>query len=380
MKSPTDPNLKISIDKCFATPTTNPDDKLKYVFLRDGCPVDDTFRFHNFRNARVARFSIKSFRFQKSKSRSFFIHCDVTICDNFDESNFCRRNCFNNPAKKRVRRNPLGVKLDNPVVEYDSQLTCKSDYMQLTIAKKSLPSDLDTINLHLNDQTCIARENYTHVILTTNPNDCGTTKNDLLNRNREYVNRVQEIIPDQLVVRRRLVDIPFKCTYQIRPMKTGLSIRFNLPVVRASSRTVGYYGVRLDMFTDDTYARLKPAEMVEVDPNSPMYFQASIIGSEFDLALQLKKCFGRPMLSNDPQEHYTFIENGCARDPTVQFYSSMLASRIRFSVKPFSFSNDPLDSVVINCHVSACNPKDDKCEAGCRDHRMPPKEFTVEKK
>ena len=66
------------------------------------CPVDPTVRFYNSPSG-SARFSITSFQFLNSKSRSFFSHCDVLVCDKNDDSEQCNRQCKQQPTANEVK-------------------------------------------------------------------------------------------------------------------------------------------------------------------------------------------------------------------------------------------------------------------------------------
>ena len=90
------------------------------------CPVDPTVKFYNSPdNDGTSRFSITSFQFVNLKSRAFYSHCGVLVCDKNDQSEQCNPTCqqqqhrvTNTPIRsKRTKRSYRLVKTKDGIFE-----------------------------------------------------------------------------------------------------------------------------------------------------------------------------------------------------------------------------------------------------------------------
>ncbi|XP_062374413.1 uncharacterized protein LOC134062432 isoform X2 [Sardina pilchardus] len=92
-------DLLLEVVTCWATESSNPLDETQGVLLRDGCPVDRTFRWLSKNGmAQMTRFSVQMF--SMPAGLPFYIHCLTRVCAP-DEN--CTTTC---PAKmsSKVRR------------------------------------------------------------------------------------------------------------------------------------------------------------------------------------------------------------------------------------------------------------------------------------
>ncbi|KAJ8412549.1 hypothetical protein AAFF_G00128850 [Aldrovandia affinis] len=84
--------IKIVINECWATPTSNPLDSTTYFFLQNSCPVPNTYTtvLQNG-NSTASRLSIRIFSFVQQSV--IYLHCKVQIC--FETSGAtCKPDCI----------------------------------------------------------------------------------------------------------------------------------------------------------------------------------------------------------------------------------------------------------------------------------------------
>ncbi|XP_053550227.1 uromodulin-like [Bombina bombina] len=77
---------------CFATPTKNYDDPVKYYIIKDSCPnnQDSTIKVYANGISSRGQFSVQMFKFVGDYSR-VFLHCQIKLCDNSSYS--CQPPC-----------------------------------------------------------------------------------------------------------------------------------------------------------------------------------------------------------------------------------------------------------------------------------------------
>lgn len=97
-------------------------------------------------------------------------------------------------------------------------MTCTADYMEAKIDRKQL-SNLDTGNLHLQDESCKSTEvNDDFIIFRTPLDGCGTTNN--VSSDGDYLVYYNAITGDlvaptthALITREHTAEMPFQCSY-----------------------------------------------------------------------------------------------------------------------------------------------------------------------
>ncbi|KAJ7390067.1 hypothetical protein OS493_027592 [Desmophyllum pertusum] len=95
-----DKQLSIKADRCYATPTQDQNNSLRYEFIRKGCPNDETVKYHSAPSISAQRFSLEAFKFI-AKHPFVFVHCHVIICNSTDPGSKCAKKC---PSSGRGRR------------------------------------------------------------------------------------------------------------------------------------------------------------------------------------------------------------------------------------------------------------------------------------
>eukprot|EP00062_Callorhinchus_milii_P010554 gi/632955577/ref/XP_007893532.1/ PREDICTED: uncharacterized protein LOC103179855 isoform X2 [Callorhinchus milii] len=99
----------LEVLSCWATITSDPQADKKFYFLQDGCPEDETFRWHDGNGASgISRFSIKMFRFSNMANAPIYIHCQAKICD-MESTDSCLTECPTTQVSIRSGRNALKV-------------------------------------------------------------------------------------------------------------------------------------------------------------------------------------------------------------------------------------------------------------------------------
>lgn len=98
-----DSKLVLIPEKCWATPSSDPDDDKSYAFIEDGCGEDETLVYNYEENA-VQQFSMGAFRFMgESADPVVYLHCAVEACRKGDNSSRCAQGCVEDNGKRRRR-------------------------------------------------------------------------------------------------------------------------------------------------------------------------------------------------------------------------------------------------------------------------------------
>ncbi|XP_057294142.1 ZP domain-containing protein-like [Hydractinia symbiolongicarpus] len=328
------------------------------LVIANGCSKEDAWRVDVNPYDNTVTIKSEIFSHARENNKPYFMTCAVSVCSKHDP--MCMTEHCNEEAPRRTIRSVSSS-------GSRTQLTCHSNSITLTV-RKPLPGNIPADSLHLRDPECKANENSTHVTITTKVNQCGTK----LTRKTyyvEYSNVLLEKLPETLIIRRDLVQIPFRCTYSQSPLARALSIKYETQSVKFRSHAFGSYSVNIGLYSDSNYTKTNTESLVDIDSDRDMYFEVKITSPQLNLALFLDKCFGAPLHRTTQSEEYAFIENGCALDDTLKFYKTDDFSKIQFSIKPFTFT-DNSSNVVINCYVTACNAQESntKCRKGCQDN------------
>ncbi|XP_031166100.1 uromodulin [Sander lucioperca] len=97
--------LMLRMERCWATPTSDPYSNIQYTFIRDSCPVlsnEQTLSVLKNGQGPEAMFRIQMFKFVGSSYTNVFLHCNVQICHN--TPGLCRPNCSGEDDLVRIRR------------------------------------------------------------------------------------------------------------------------------------------------------------------------------------------------------------------------------------------------------------------------------------
>ncbi|XP_032905509.1 alpha-tectorin [Amblyraja radiata] len=90
--------LILIINRCWATPSRNPKDRLRYMIIEQGCPnsKDSTIEMEENGVSLTCRFHIVVFKFIGDYDK-IHLHCDVSLCD--ANINNCRITCPTNSRR-----------------------------------------------------------------------------------------------------------------------------------------------------------------------------------------------------------------------------------------------------------------------------------------
>ncbi|XP_068424078.1 CUB and zona pellucida-like domain-containing protein 1 [Clinocottus analis] len=93
-----DSSLVLFLDTCVTSPSPDDFQSRSYYLVRNGCPVDNTYRTYISGTRSYARFSFKAFQFLRA-TESVYIQCKVLICQASDYNSRCRRGCNRRAAR-----------------------------------------------------------------------------------------------------------------------------------------------------------------------------------------------------------------------------------------------------------------------------------------
>ncbi|XP_062915777.1 uncharacterized protein LOC134352383 isoform X2 [Mobula hypostoma] len=106
----------LEVVSCWATAAADRLGRRAFQFLRDGCPVDETFRWHSVNGlSSNTRFAIKMFCFTEMVNSPIYLHCQVKIC-NVEAAGDCSTECSSTQIPKRQEQRE-GTTLHEPVTE-----------------------------------------------------------------------------------------------------------------------------------------------------------------------------------------------------------------------------------------------------------------------
>ncbi|XP_048126754.1 pancreatic secretory granule membrane major glycoprotein GP2 isoform X1 [Alosa alosa] len=98
-------HLTLHLERCWATPTSDPYSNIQYSFIHESCPVpgsESTLDVLKNGQGPDAMFRIQMFKFVGSSYTDVFLHCNVQICPS--PAGVCQPNCSGEEASSRTRR------------------------------------------------------------------------------------------------------------------------------------------------------------------------------------------------------------------------------------------------------------------------------------
>ncbi|XP_044516255.1 pancreatic secretory granule membrane major glycoprotein GP2-like isoform X1 [Gracilinanus agilis] len=100
--------FNLLLKNCYATPTKDRTDPLKYFIIRNSCPniYDSTIRVEENGVSTEGRFSVQMFMFAGNHDL-VYLHCEVHLCDNVKEK--CRPSCSGIQQRSEIPINPAHV-------------------------------------------------------------------------------------------------------------------------------------------------------------------------------------------------------------------------------------------------------------------------------
>jgi len=83
--------MSVWVDKCVATPNSDPEAVTKHFIITDGCPNDETVQYHDSDVEVEQRFSFQSFRFNSAASAVVYLHCYIDVCRSDNAGSRCSK-------------------------------------------------------------------------------------------------------------------------------------------------------------------------------------------------------------------------------------------------------------------------------------------------
>lgn len=116
-------NIVVVMEKCWGTPISDRENKLRYYMIQDGCPVngDTSLNVQSNGNSLQGRFDIKMFKFIGEDLNDVWLHCTVRAC-NATDTDACVPDCSQNARKRRSDDFPVSEKKKLNYVSLDYML------------------------------------------------------------------------------------------------------------------------------------------------------------------------------------------------------------------------------------------------------------------
>ncbi|XP_037307310.2 ZP domain-containing protein-like [Pungitius pungitius] len=96
------PNVNLFVESCKATPDENPDNRLSYDLIKNGCQMDKTIIIHKS-NETSFNFEVQAFKFTGNYDQ-VYITCSVILCEAGSPFSRCAQGCLNDPSRRRRKR------------------------------------------------------------------------------------------------------------------------------------------------------------------------------------------------------------------------------------------------------------------------------------
>lgn len=110
--------IKLVINKCWATPTENPEDTSTYVFLMNSCSLNTHTKVLTNGNSSTSRLSVQIFSFVSLTV--IYLHCKVQICLP-TKSYTCVPDCLQRSTRS-VNALGIGFRSVGPLMSSDEEL------------------------------------------------------------------------------------------------------------------------------------------------------------------------------------------------------------------------------------------------------------------
>lgn len=295
---------------------------------------------------------------------------DKKTCIDTDECSSrnvgCSHQCVNVPGSFYCEC-PGGILMNsnNLTCDEPSRLTCTRDNMTMTLQKETYYF-FDVSQLHLRYGSCRATENSTHFIISTPLDGCGTLVNETEHA-LIFWNEVQAdaFIIDNVITRTHNLKLPFSCSYSRNTLQ---SLGFTpQSIFLGYEAGYGNFTFKMDFYDSPSFStaytqRDYPLEM----PLDDYVYLGYSVESSADLVIMAANCKATKDGSFYSWPQYTFMENGCSRDTTLDYSYDPTRSFQHLKIKTFRFFND-YDPIFVHCELFACHKTftDSRCSKGC---------------
>ena len=123
-KNNTDGNIKIVVQDCYATTSKEISNNLHYLFYKNKCPLDETFKIIKVDSSNF-NFVINAFRYIEV-SKAVFIKCGLWVCTKNSTDSECIQGCSTRKRKDvQPQTNAKFVYVSSGYIEYTKQKSCK---------------------------------------------------------------------------------------------------------------------------------------------------------------------------------------------------------------------------------------------------------------
>ncbi|XP_077449479.1 uncharacterized protein LOC144068681 isoform X1 [Stigmatopora argus] len=121
-------NVLLHVESCWATETSDPQDEVQGLFLKDGCPIDHTFRWLSVNGvAPKTRFAMQMFHMPEELP--LYFHCLASICGLKEN---CTKNCTNPQRAKRAANILMDAKSERAAVVSAGPLSVSRQISRVT--------------------------------------------------------------------------------------------------------------------------------------------------------------------------------------------------------------------------------------------------------
>ncbi|XP_073503720.1 uncharacterized protein [Phyllobates terribilis] len=364
-------HFDLVMKNCFATPTNNPHDNLKYYIIKDSCKNKQDNTIHVAANgiASFGQFSVQAFQFIKGYGQ-IFLHCQVHLCE---KSGSCVPVCNGGSSSGDGSGDPddyltLGIGVREPE-NLCPDLQCGASYINVTFPKSDLVnSHVDIPKLQTNGWECHDRYEDGNIVSVGWPlgvGICGTklTTNDT---HAVYKNSIYlPPIPSQIIYRTAFY-INVSCIY---PMDLNVSLQKVLnPIISTTYFDivgVGRFDVIMAAFKDEAYLEPYESGQITLSTKNRLFIGVFISKgdtSQFNLVMQ--HCYATPAQNPNDPINYAIIVDSCANedDQTIKIYANGISREGKFSILMFKFID--YNYVFLHCNVYLCS-KSEACVPVC---------------
>ncbi|XP_069590238.1 uncharacterized protein [Ranitomeya imitator] len=364
-------HFHLVMKNCFATPTNNIYDNLKYYIIKHSCKNKQDNTIHVAANgiARYGQFSVQAFQFIKGYGQ-IFLHCQVHLCE---KSGSCVPDCNGNGSSDDDSGNPddylsLGVGVKEPE-NLCPDLQCGASYINVTLPRKDLiDSHVDIPQLETNARKCHDFYEDGNIVSVGWPLGVGICGAELITNKTHAIYKNSIYLPpiSSQIIYRTAFYINVSCIY---PLDLNVSLQKVLsPIISTVYFNItgnGHFEVIMAAFKDEAYQ--EPYEKGEITLSTKERLFIGVFISKGDTTqfhLVMQHCYATPTQNPDDPTKYGIIVNSCANeeDQTIKIYANGISSEGKFSILMFKFVKH--NYVFLHCKVNLCS-KSGECRPVC---------------
>ncbi|TDH17484.1 hypothetical protein EPR50_G00008880 [Perca flavescens] len=120
------PNTELFVESCKATPYDNPNSRISYTIIENGCVRDNTVEIYNSSKSQF-RFGMEAFEFIGAHEQ-VYITCSVILCETGVLGSRCSQGCINsNSGNLRVKREAVAQSSRHTISQGPLHLAKTSD-------------------------------------------------------------------------------------------------------------------------------------------------------------------------------------------------------------------------------------------------------------